>query len=76
MTYGGIAPVSIKRSALGNSLAPIFAADFLPEEPKFNQRTLRVCLISLRASGKKSSCKSGCKEIPRKRYMGGGRNEA
>lgn len=73
---GVIAPVSIKRSTLGNALAPIFAADFLPEEPKFNQRTLRVCLISLCASDKKSSCKSRYKEIPRKRYMGGGKNEA
>ena len=61
------------RNTLGNSLAPIFAADFPPEAPKFNQRTFRVRLINLCTSDKKSSRKSGHKEFPRvlNRFFGG-----
>ena len=62
------------KSGLGNSLAPIFAADFPPEELKFNRRTLHVRLINLCTSDKKSSHKSGYKEFPRPLYTQNGGN--
>ena len=48
-----------------NLSAPAFAADFPPDAPKFNQRTLHVRLINLCTSDKKSSHKIRRSEIPR-----------
>ncbi len=48
-----------------NLSAPAFAADFPPDAPKFNQRTLHVRLINLCTSDKKSSHKIRHSEIPR-----------
>ena len=51
-----------------NLSAPAFAADFPPDAPKFNQRTLHVRLINLCTSDKKSSHKIRHSEIPRVHY--------
>ena len=67
-------PKLLSESGLGNSLAPIFAADFPPEELKFNRRTLHVRLINLCTSDKKSSHKSGYKEFPRPLHAQNGGN--
>ena len=53
------------KSTLGNSLAPIFVADFPPYAHKFIQRTRRVRLVNLCTSDEKSSHKSEHKEFPR-----------
>ena len=62
------------KSTLGNSLAPIFVADFPPYAHKFIQRTRRVRLVNLCTSDEKSSHKSEHKEFPRvlKKNMRGG----
>ena len=52
-----------------NLSAPAFAADFLPEAPKFNQRTFHVRLINLCTSDKKLSHKIRHREIPRVHYV-------
>ena len=51
-----------------NLSAPAFAADFPPDAPKFNQRTLHVRLINLCTSDKKSSHKIRHSKIPRVHY--------
>lgn len=51
-----------------NLSAPAFAADFPPDAPKFNQRTLHVRLINLCTSDKKSSHNIRHKETPRVYY--------
>ncbi len=57
-----------------NLSAPAFAADFPPDAPKFNQRTLHVRLINLCTSEKKSSHKIRHSEIPRVHIKGMGEN--
>ena len=52
-----------------NLSAPAFAADFPPDAPKFNQRTLHVRLINLCTSDKKSSHKIRHSEIPRVHFI-------
>ena len=52
-----------------NLSAPAFAADFPPDAPKFNQRTLHVRLINLCTSDKKSSHKIRHSKIPRVHYI-------
>ena len=52
-----------------NLSAPAFAADFPPDAPKFNQRTLHVRLINLCTSDKKSSHKIRHSEIPRVHHI-------